>query len=191
MPSSVHAHGAGAARPDTGDDIGDGQSGKTHSWYVVRTHCREEARAEANLAAGGFPTFFPRMKIDRRRKRANEVEPLFPQYIFVRFDANTSLRSVCFARGVQTVVKFGGSLARMDDGAIKLLQSRVDADGFVRVGEELRPGDRILIESGPFASLIGVIERHVSDKERVMVLLNGIGGGMRVEVPVECLHKAS
>jgi transcription antitermination factor NusG len=159
-------------------------------WHVVRTHRLEESRAEAGLMAEGVSTFLPRIR--RRRRHApweGWTEALFPQYLFARFDAGTSLRLVSFARGVQDVVRLGGYLATIDDDAIAMLQLRVGPDGCVRAGDELRSGDRVLIEAGPFASLSGVVERPLTARTRVAILLTSLTRSLRVEVPTDCVRR--
>jgi len=160
-------------------------------WYVVRTHAREEARAECSLAGGGISTFLPRIEVARRAAvRGAAAEPLFPQYLFARFDAEERLRDVSFARGVQQVVRVGGSLASIEDDAIAMLQARVGPDGYVRLGAEVRPGDRVVISAGPFASLGGVVERQLPAKSRVAILLSSVAHGLRVEVPWTCVRRS-
>jgi transcriptional antiterminator RfaH len=158
-------------------------------WYVVRTHAGEERRAEMNLQHSEVHTFLPRVRARRRAADGSAWSPLFPQYLFARFDPERALRHVSFARGVQSVVKVGGALATVDHDVIAMLQSRVDDEGFVRIGEPLQPGDSIRIASGPFAALAGVVERNRSAHDRVLVLLTVVNGGMRVEVPRDCVQR--
>lgn len=158
-------------------------------WYVVRTHAREETRAETNLQRDDVRTFLPRVRARRRSGGGSTWSPLFPQYLFAQFDPDRALRHVSFARGVQSVVKFGGVLATVEHDVIAMLQSRVDHEGFVRIGEPLQPGDGIRIASGPFAALAGVVERNLSAHDRVLVLLRAVNSGMRVEVPCGCVQR--
>ena len=83
----------------------------TARWYAIHTKPKQEGRAHSNLRARGVETFTPRVG-ERRYTPAghvkNEIKPLFPQYIFARFDASRMLHQVCFTRGIHSVVRFGG-----------------------------------------------------------------------------------
>lgn len=160
-------------------------------WYVVRTHPRQEIRAQQNLDAGGIETFLPKMHGRRSRRGAGEMEgaPLFPQYLFARFDLRMRLRDVSFARGVQALLRTGATLAVVDHAVVEFLRSRVDADGLIRVGAPLRPGEEIVIEDGPFAALVGVVERFVPERERVTVLLTAVQWPYRVDVPADAIRR--
>lgn len=161
-------------------------------WYVVRTHRGHEARTEANLAAARIEAFCPRtLSYANGGWPGAKTEPLFPQYVFARFDAVTSLRVVCFTRGAQHVISFGGRLASVDDHVIALLRSRIGTDGLVRIGEPLKHGDRVVIEHGPFHGITGILERRMSEVERVTVLLTSINVSMRVEVPTRSVRRAT
>ena len=84
------------------------------------------------------------------------------------------LHKIWFTRGVQSVVSFGGVPSRVDDEIIDFLRARVDRDGFVRLGEELKPGDKVIMKGGVLDNLVGIFEREMNDSERVMVLLQTI-----------------
>jgi transcription antitermination factor NusG len=71
-------------------------------------------------------------------------------------------------------VGFVGGPAPISDAVIELIRSRVGEDGFVRLGEELKTGDPVVIDGGPFKGLMGVFERELSDRERVEILLTAV-----------------
>ena len=147
-------------------------------WYAIRTHLNQENRAEANLRAWNVDTFFPKIKEQRRNQfsgaRRSVTRPFFSRYIFARFKADQMLHKIWFTRGVQSVVSFGGVPSRVDDEIIDFLRAQVDTDGFVRCGEELKPGDRVIMRGGVLDNLVGIFERETNDSERVLVLLQTI-----------------
>src|SRR5215211_1875734 len=103
--------------------IMDTSTQKNSNWYAVRTHVNQESRAEANLKAWQLETFFPKIKEQRRNQFSGALtsltKPLFPRYIFARFDLERSLHKVSFVRGVQNVVSFGGIPSPVDDEIIE------------------------------------------------------------------------
>ncbi len=126
-------------------------------WYAIYTKPNEEDRVGYNLMAWQVETFTPQLLKRRYNKftgtHQNVAKPLFPRYIFARFRADQMLHKVCFTRGVQSVVSFGGKPASIDDEIIEMIRSRIGPDGFVRTSEELRPGDKVVIREGPLKKL--------------------------------------
>ncbi len=161
-------------------------------WYLIRTRPRQELRAEANLNAYGVETLAPKVhdphaSADSANDRAT---PLFPGYIFVRFDPATLLSKVRNTRGVRSVVGFGEGATPVEDTVIALIQSRVRGDGFVHVGAPKR-GETVEIVAGPLRSLHGIFERELHAPQRVLILLSAIGGQTRVQVPRTFIRAAS
>jgi transcription antitermination factor NusG len=97
---------------------------------------------------------------------------------------------VTFTRGVHSIVHFGDSLARIEDKIIWIIQSRMDSEGLVRVGEEFKYGDPVIIDYGPFKSLIGMFERDIGDAERVRILLTTISYQAHLTVDKHSVTKA-
>jgi transcription antitermination factor NusG len=109
------------------------------------------------------------------------VAPLFPNYLFARFDAAQQLAKVRLTRGVQGVVGFGEYATAVDDSVITILKTRIDENGYVRPAAP-QPGDAVEIMSGPFRSIVGTFERRLCARDRVAILLATLGGGARVIV---------
>ena len=63
-----------------------------------------------------------------------------------------------------------------------MMRSRIDREGFVRIGEDFRRGEVVVIRDGPFRNIQAVFERYMNDRERVMVLLNSLNYQAQVEV---------
>src|SRR5262249_7230276 len=133
-------------------------------WFAVCTHSKQEERAYHNLLASSVECFNPKIKECRRNQFTGAVthiaRPLFPRYIFARF-TQSLLRKVSFTRGVLKVVSFNAKPAPIDKDVIELLQARVGSDGFLSVGEALKPGDAVRIKDGPWKALVGVVERNL------------------------------
>jgi transcription elongation factor/antiterminator RfaH len=153
-------------------------------WYVIKSQPKQEVRAECNLKAWNINTFHP--KISERSINpftglvSYVVKPLFSRYIFAQFDFNTTYRRVCFTRGVHSVVNFGSGPVSVDDEIIKLIQSRVGEDGLVKLNNELKQGDQVMIESGPLTHLVGVFQHDIKGTDRVAILLTAISYQGRV-----------
>ncbi|MEP7341569.1 MAG: transcription termination/antitermination NusG family protein [Acidobacteriota bacterium] len=155
-------------------------------WYVIHTHPKQESRAESNLKAWNVETFFPRISDcyfnEFTGKPTYLTKPLFSRYIFARFELNSSLHKVRFTRGVHSVVCTGIAPAPVDDKVIEIIAAQVDEAGFVRIGDDLEPGAKVLIQAGPFKGLTGVFERKTSDADRVKILLDSVCFQAHLEV---------
>jgi transcriptional antiterminator RfaH len=164
------------------------------SWYVIHTNPKQEDRAFNNLKAWNVETFSPKLCERRYHKFAGPptytVKPLFPRYIFARFVAHNMLHKVSFTRGVHGVVNFGDGPIPVDDEIIEIIRLQADADGFTRIGEELRLGDRVIIKDGPLKNFTGIFEREVKHTDRVMLLLNTISYQSHVIIERELIRKA-
>ena len=147
-------------------------------WYAVYTKPKEEERADTNLRAWGVKTFTPKIKERRRsrgyRNETNVIKHLFPRYIFAQFISNSELHKVNYTRGVCNVVGFGEKPCPVDDFIIETIQSQIGEEGFIQVGEDIRKGEKVMIQDGPFESLHGIVEGEVSDNDRLVVLLSSL-----------------
>lgn len=151
--------------------------GQTH-WYAIHTHVHQENRAEANLRAWNVETFYPKIKDQRRNEFSGAVtyltKPFFPRYLFARFDVHQLLHKVWFTRGVESVVSFGGAPTPVEDEVIEFFRAGADQSGFIKLGDDFKPGDKVVMNGGMLDSLVGVFEREMNDSERVMILLQTI-----------------
>jgi transcription elongation factor/antiterminator RfaH len=164
-------------------------------WYALHTHRLQEERASENLNAWGVETFSPKYRERRPNPYTGRpvyfTRPLFPRYIFARFDAGRSLRKVWFTRGVHRVVGFGDGPTPVEDEIIELFKSRVGPDGLIQFNQEFKPGDKVIIRDGPLANLQGIFERDIEDGERVSMLLTAISYQGRVTIERQFLKKIS
>jgi len=163
------------------------------NWFVVTTQPRQEALSEQNLARIGVEVFSPRIRQERviRRKRQSVSAPLFPGYLFARFNLDTHFRYVQYTHGVRGLVTFGACPAVMEDDVIESIRSRLLEGVLVVKPSSFRPGETVRIETGPFRGLKAIFEREMSDQQRVVVLLRMLSCHARVTVgldQIELVH---
>jgi transcriptional antiterminator RfaH len=161
-------------------------------WYVVRTKPKQEIRAERNLIEWGLEVLAPKVREVLKGRGSPgatySTAPLFPCYLFARFDAAALLAKVRLTRGVQAVIGFGDRATPVDDSVIGLILSRIEEDGFVRI-EEPRPGDPVTIVDGPLRMLSGVFHQR-RGHDRAVILLAMVGACVPVNLPMASLRKA-
>lgn len=143
-------------------------------WFAVHAKRSRENFAAANIAALGLEIFFPKALIEspRRKRFGTHPEPLFPGYFFARFAPLSFLSAVTSCPGVLHVVGAKQFPIPVEESVIGEIRDRIESDGFVRLRpRELNPGDRIMINAGPFEGIMGRVECEVHDRQRVAILL--------------------
>jgi|SRR5215469_11141880 len=155
------------------------------SWYAIRTKPRQEDRAVENLRYWGIVTLAARLE-ERDRRRDS---PLFPGYIFARFESPKMLQKIRFTRGVAYVVGFGGVPASIGNEFIEEIRARMDQNGIVHKTAPLNPGDQVVIQSGILQDFVGIFERELPGTERVQVLLRTVAYSAHVELSRFAIRK--
>lgn len=163
------------------------------NWYVIQTKFKKEEEANSYLSTKGVEIFSPRMErfTTRNAKVTKELKPLFPSYIFGKFDIELSYPLVRWARGVKCILGYGGHPAPIAEEVIRIIMERADTQGIVRVKQSYKPNDLIRIQAGPLKNLLGIFERWVSDTERVKVLLNLVGYQPSIELHYSMIEKVA
>ena len=99
-----------------------------HHWYALQVWVRKENLVANHLAGLGFECFLPKYKSVRQwSDRKKEVEqPLFPGYLFCRFNYNER-RPVAVTPGVLQVVGNGRQGLPVDEQEIEAIQLAVNS----------------------------------------------------------------
>lgn len=166
----------------------------TGAWYVVRSKPRQEGVALANLQRQGYQCYLPRLKVLRRirRRQVVRLEPMFPQYLFLRPGLETqSIAPVRSTLGVLVLVRFGHEPALLEEeklDAILALESRQNQASLEELSA-IVPGSRVMVMEGPLAGMEGLVSA-VSAK-RVEVLMHLLGADARVRLAPSSLELAA
>jgi transcription elongation factor/antiterminator RfaH len=146
-------------------------------WFVAQTLHHREQLARLHLGAQGFRSFLPRFhKTVRHARSLREViAPVFPGYIFVVLNPEQDRwRSINGTFGVARLVSAHQCPIPVPTGVVEALLASVDELGLVRFDRGLKPGQPVRVASGPFAQVLGVLQR-LDANGRVQVLLNIMG----------------
>ena len=155
------------------------------AWYCARTKPKHEHIAAATLRKNlGLETFLPRLCIERatRRGAVRIIEPLFPCYLFVRFDLSERFNEIKHVNGISSLVRFGGKISIVEDAVIEELQDCFEADEPMAVEQRLVPGCEVSVAGGAFDGMRAHVLRNMPAKRRVQVLLDILGQPTPVEV---------
>jgi transcription antitermination factor NusG len=153
----------------------------------------QEERVNNNLGSLEIETLAP-LYIKRRHNNytgevTHIIRPFFPNYIFAWFDVSKLLHKVRLTRGVHSIVCYGSTPALVDDCIIATIRSQIGEDGYVKIGENLRPGDEVIIEDGLLKDFRGIFERETSDADRVVLLLQTVSYQTHLVIEREVLKK--
>jgi transcriptional antiterminator RfaH len=147
------------------------------------------------LRAWNIETCYPRLK-DKRYSSFTQlpvlaIKPLFPGYIFARFDARTMLSKVWFTRGVRSVVSSGGRPLTVTEDIILLIRSQIGPEGFVNTGQQLAIGDKVRITGGLLQDFVGIFEANANAARRVRLLLSAVNYQCRIDIDRELIERVA
>lgn len=152
------------------------------TWFLAQLKPNCAQIAQKNLIRQGFETFLPMEEETRQRngKFVTANRPLFPGYIFVAFDVTKGLwRTVNATYGITQLVSFGKEPAPVPRDVVSQLMRACDASGKLLPPKILKPGDQVMLTSGPFANFAAEVHKITPD-QRVWVLMDIMGTQTRV-----------
>lgn len=145
-----------------------------NGWYVMRSKPNKEEFLAGQLAAHGIKVYHPRIRVQTVNPRARKVRSYFPGYLFVQMDLRSvNASNLHWMPGASGLVSYGGEPASVPDALLAAINRRVDeintAGG--ELFNELKSGDAVVIQAGPFEGYEAIFDSRVSGSERVRVLL--------------------
>jgi transcription antitermination factor NusG len=100
---------------------------------------------------------------------------LFPGYLFARFCPANYFHLVQYDRGVRRVVCAGGSPLPVDGEIIRVIRDRVSSQQSPETeSSDIRLGEEVVVRAGALEGLCGIFEGRISNRGRVLLLLNAI-----------------
>jgi transcription antitermination factor NusG len=156
------------------------------SWYAIQIQSRLGGVASATLRGKGYEEFFPLYRSRRRwSDRIKQLElPLFPGYLFCRFDVSDRLMPILTTPGVIRIVGVGKTPVPVDSEEIEAIRTILRSELAAQPWPFLRVGSKVYIEDGPLAGLEGIITN--TDKVyRLIVSVNLLQRSVAVEIDRE------
>ena len=162
-------------------------------WHAVHTQPGREQFAAGHLERQGFTVYLPR--ILRQRRHARQVTriraPLFPRYLFVRFDrVRDRWHAINGTHGVCYLVCAGDRPSRVPPGVVAAIRAHENGDGLVELAADpaLDCGDQVRVTTGPLADCTGIFDCR-DDRQRVVILLDLLGRKLRVPIPAHAVAR--
>jgi transcription antitermination factor NusG len=151
-------------------------------WYALQVRPRFEKLIASTLVNKGYDGFLPLYHHRSRwSDRIKEVDlPLFPGYLFCRFDINSRL-PILVTPGVMKVVGIGKTPYPVEDAEIAALQSIVISGLQAEPRSYLNVGEKVRIEIGPLAGVEGIL-MSLKGSHRLVVSVGLLQRSVSVEI---------
>ena len=151
-------------------------------WFAVWTRSRHEQVVRQQLDDKAIAAFLPTLtKWSRWKDRRKQiVVPLFPGYVFARFEPAARL-SVLKCTGVVSIVSFNGEPAPVPDHEIEGIRTLVSSTFSYDPCPMIKTGAMVEVTHGPLKGVVGRLSRKGS-QARLVLSVNLIGRAVSVQV---------
>jgi transcription antitermination factor NusG len=152
-------------------------------WFALQVKPRYEKVASTVLRKKGFEEFLPVYQSRRVwSDRIAKVEvPLFPGYVFCRFDPELRRLPVVTTPGVINVVGVAGQPAAIPEHELEMIQTILRSGKAALPWPYLGVGARVRIERGALAGVEGILV-EAKKQHRVVVSVTLLQRSVAVEV---------
>jgi transcription antitermination factor NusG len=139
-------------------------------WFALAVKPRHDKAVARTLETQGFQAFLPLYKKQHKYgSRLKESElPLFPGYVFCRFNALTKL-PVLATPGVTHILGIGSKSIPLPQKEIVFLQAAVQAHIPLQPFPFLQVGQRVRIDKGALSGIEGIV---ISFKQCLRLVLS-------------------
>jgi transcription antitermination factor NusG len=151
-------------------------------WYAIHVRSRFESQMSTVLRSKGYEEFLPTYRCKHRwSDRAKELDlPLFPGYLFSRFDVCERL-PILKSPGLIAIVGLGKAPIPIPDEEIEAIRAIVRSGLPVEPWPHLTVGSRVFVEAGPLAGLEGNVV-NIGKTFRLVVSVSLLQRSVRVEI---------
>lgn len=156
-------------------------SSRASAWYAIRVKSNRERITAQGLEGKGFEVCLPRYSATERGSVSSKAEaPLFPGYVFSRFDPHQRL-PILTIPGVVHIVSFGGVPQPVEEAEMVTLLEVLKSGLPVVPHPTLPEGEAVYLKAGPLAGLCGIILSHKGEA-RFVVSVTLLQRSVAVEV---------
>ena len=152
------------------------------SWYALHVRPRFESTVEVQLEGKGYEVFLPTYEARRRwsDRVKTVVQPLFPGYVFCRFDALNRL-PILVTPGVIQVVGRGRIPVPVEDSEIEAIQMVVSSGVQAEPCPYLEVGQQVRIQGGALNGLEGILTSFKGSR-RIVVSVSLLCRSVALEI---------
>jgi transcription antitermination factor NusG len=155
------------------------------SWYALQVRSRRENLVAAHMSGQGIECFLPLYKSVRRwSDRLKELEqPLFPGYLFCRFDFQKR-SPLLMTPGVIQIVGVGRTPMAVDDTELQAVRQAVLSGVPNQPWPYLEVGERVRVNYGSLSGLEGVLV-NFKGSHRVVLSVTLLQRSVAMEIDLE------
>jgi transcriptional antiterminator RfaH len=160
-------------------------------WFILQFKSNSHHLAAKNLNRQGFETFLPLHDTTSRRlsRFMNTTKPLFPGYMFIKFDrAESEWHKINNTYGVSRLITFNSILKSIPTTFVDSLMMRYDLSGKLLPIKKLEKDDHVKVLKGPFANFIATVEKYEAD-QRIWILMDLMGRRTKIQTPSDNLQQ--
>jgi len=160
-------------------------------WYALQLRTRFEKVVALHLRGKGYEEYLPTYRSRRHwSDRIKEIElPLFPGYIFCKFDV-TDRFPVMVIPGVRSVVSFGGAPMPVPEQEITAVQRVVDSGMPYGPWPGIGVGQAVQVKYGPLRGLEGMVVQ-VKKNYHLIISVTMLQRCVSVEIDRDCVTPVS
>ena len=159
-----------------------GSGNVEHPWFALQVRTRHELGVAGFLEAKGYKQFVPLYKSRKRwsdRIKVTEA-PLFPGYLFCRFDPQHRL-PILKTPGVIQIVGYNRIPSPIDEVEISAIQTLIASGLQTQPWPFLAVGERVRIESGALRGVDGIVVK-MKENHRLVVSITLLRRSVAVEI---------
>jgi transcription antitermination factor NusG len=151
-------------------------------WYGIHTKSNCENVAANVLQAKGYQHYLPSYRVSRQwsDRTVQTTLPLFPGYVFCRFDAHRCL-PIITTLGVASIVGFGKEPAPIPEQEIEAIQRILQAGLSPEPAAFLREGQAVRLKRGALEGVEGILLKKKTEW-RMVVSITMLQRSISVEV---------
>jgi transcriptional antiterminator NusG len=152
-------------------------------WYGVRTRSNHERIAAMVLSGKGYESYLPLYSIRRRGTNHTPAKtelPLFPGYLFCRFDVKKRL-PILMTTGVLSVLGSGNEPLAIPEEEIEKVKAILRSGLAAQPCANLKEGQRVRVTDGSLAGVEGILVKKKS-QSRMVISVGTLQRSISVEI---------
>jgi transcription antitermination factor NusG len=156
-------------------------------WNVLHVAPHAEVPVRKFLGVQGIEAYAPQFAPPPRTRpgsiRDRKQRWVFPGYVFFRVaDGFGRWDIIRWAPGVRQVLQQDAAPALLADAVVERIRQRLADRSLVQPAARFRPGQPVIIQSGPLRMLDAIFDRKLDAPERVQVLVQLLGRSLAVQL---------
>lgn len=158
------------------------ERGAPYPWYALRVRSNFEKTTYTLLDGKGYEVFWPTYRVRRQRKdrKVTVHQPLFPGYVFCRFDVANRL-PILKTPGLVHIVGIGNEPEPVDEHELEAIRMVTNAGVLTHPWPFIQIGDVVRVVDGPLSGAEGILVEE-KNKHRLVLSISRLESSISVEV---------